>query len=162
MKLGIVSDTHGKVETVEVALRLLRERGAELLIHCGDIDDADTVRAFAGWTVHFVWGNCDSVHDRPLMEAAMRAIGATLHPSFGHLELGGRSIAWTHGDNPTLFRDLERINEYEFLFYGHTHVAEQHRTGKTLVANVGALYRAKPRSCGVLDLANGELETLIV
>ena len=125
MKIGIVSDTHGKVETVEVALRLLRERGAELLIHCGDIDDADTVRAFTGWTVHFVWGNCDSVHDRPMMEAAMRGIGATLHPSFGHLELEGRLIAWTHGDNHTLFRDLEQSNGYDYLFYGHTHVAER-------------------------------------
>jgi uncharacterized protein len=162
MKLGIVSDTHGKVDTVEVALRLLRERGAGLLIHCGDIDDADTVRAFAGWTVHFVWGNCDSVHDRPAMETAMHAIGATLHPSFGHLELEGRSIAWTHGDNQALFRDLERSDGYDYLFYGHTHVAERHRTGKTLVANVGALYRAKPRSCGVLDLTSGELEAVIV
>src|SRR5579871_4307169 len=119
MKLGIVSDTHGKVDTVEVALRLLRERGAELLIHCGDIDDAETVRAFAGWPVLFVWGNCDSLLDRLAMEAAMRAIGATLHPSFGHLDLEGRSIAWTHGDNNTLFRDLEVSDAYDYLFYGH-------------------------------------------
>jgi hypothetical protein len=48
------------------------------------------------------------------------------------------------------------------LFYGHTHVREQHRTGKTLVANPGALFRANPKTCIVLDVVTGELKPVIV
>ena len=48
------------------------------------------------------------------------------------------------------------------MFYGHTHVREQHRTGKTLVANPGALFRANPKTCIVLDLATGEIKPIIV
>ena len=36
--------------------------------------------------------------------------------------------------------------------YGHTHEAEQHREGKTLVLNPGALYRANPHSIAVVEL----------
>jgi predicted phosphodiesterase len=36
--------------------------------------------------------------------------------------------------------------------YGHTHKAEFHRVGKTLVLNPGALHRATPHSLAVVDL----------
>ena len=48
------------------------------------------------------------------------------------------------------------------MFYGHTHVREQHRTGRTLVANPGALFRANPKTCVVLDLISGELKPIII
>jgi predicted phosphodiesterase len=44
--------------------------------------------------------------------------------------------------------------------YGHTHQAEQHRVGKTLVLNPGALYRATPHSLALVDLEH--LEATIV
>ena len=50
----------------------------------------------------------------------------------------------------------------DYVFYGHTHVREQHRTGRTLVANPGALFRANPKTCIVLDLATGEIKPIIV
>ena len=96
MKIGVLSDTHGRADTVEMALAEFRGRGVELVIHCGDIDDAATVRAFAGWTTHFVYGNCDG--DRAGIRRAIESIGATLHDPFGHLELAGKQIAWLHGD----------------------------------------------------------------
>jgi uncharacterized protein len=57
---------------------------------------------------------------------------------------------------------LEHSNYFDYLFYGHTHVREQHRTGRTLVANPGALFRANPKTCIVLDLITGELKPVIV
>jgi putative phosphoesterase len=160
MKIGILSDTHGWVDAVEAALTAFRARGVELVIHCGDIDDADTVRAFAGWTVHFVFGNCD--WDRDGIRRAVAAIGATLHEPFGHLEIAGKQIAWLHGDKPDLKRDIEQSGHYDYLFYGHNHVAEQHMVGKTLVTNPGALFRAKQKTCLVLDLPGGGMETIVI
>jgi putative phosphoesterase len=160
MRIGIVSDTHNRYATAEKALKLLRQEGVRLILHCGDIEDADMVWLFEGFTTHFVFGNCD--HDRPGLRRAMQESGATLHEPFGNLELEGRKIAWLHGDDKQLFQDVERSGRFDYLFYGHTHEAEQHQTGRTLVINPGALYRARVKTCAVLDLEGGKVESLTV
>jgi uncharacterized protein len=160
MKIGVVSDTHGRLRAIAAALDLLSERGAEVLIHCGDIDDAEAARAFAGWDAHFVYGNCDG--DRPGIARAIAQIGATLHPNFGHLELAGKQIAWAHGDDAARLRELEDLGHYDYVFYGHTHVADHRLAGKTHVINPGALHRARQKSCLVVDLETGGLETIVV
>lgn len=151
MIVGILSDSHGRTDAICSALAAFRARNVELVIHCGDIGDAETVPSFAGWNVHFVYGNCD--WDRAGIRKAIDEIGATLHEPFGHLELDGKQIAWLHGDNAGLQCDVVRCGEYDYLFYGHTHVAEQHRAGHTLVLNPGALFRATPHTLAIVDLA---------
>jgi putative phosphoesterase len=160
MKIGVLSDSHGRLPAVNTALGEYEARDVELVIHCGDIDDAGTVLAFSRFPTHFVYGNCDG--DRPGIRNAIAAIGATLHEPFGHLELAGKQIAWLHGDHPDLKRDVEQSGHYHYLFYGHTHVAEQHLTGNTLVVNPGALHRARPKTCLVLDLESGAMETIVI
>jgi putative phosphoesterase len=160
MRIGIISDSHGRQQTVVKALDQLRARGIDFVVHCGDIDDADTVGLFRNFHAHFVFGNCDS--DRQGIRRAIEEIGGVLHDRFGHLELEGRKIAWTHSDDARLFRDLELSGHYDFLFYGHTHHAEQHRTGPTTVVNPGALQRAKPKTFVILDLETGELDSVLV
>ena len=43
MRIGIVSDTHGNRLMVHLALAELRQRGITTILHCGDIDDPETV-----------------------------------------------------------------------------------------------------------------------
>ncbi len=160
MRIGILSDTHGNRLMVNRALAELRERGITILLHCGDIDDAETVPLFRGFTTHFVFGNCDS--DKAALREAMADIGATLHEHFGNLELEGVKLAFLHGDDTRMLRDVERSGHYDFLFYGHTHQAEEHRTGPTRVINPGALHRAQPKTFLVLDLASREVESVTV
>ncbi|HTU93235.1 MAG TPA: metallophosphoesterase family protein, partial [Gemmataceae bacterium] len=155
MRIGIVSDTHGNQRMVTRALAELREREITTVLHCGDIDDPETVELFRGFTMHFVFGNCDI--DKGALRAAMSYIGATLHDHFGSIELEGVKLAFTHGDNTTLMRDVERSGYYDFLFYGHTHQAEVHQSGPTRVINPGALHRARPKTFIVLDLASREV-----
>jgi putative phosphoesterase len=154
MRIGVVSDTHGRTATAGLALQLLRAAGAELVLHCGDIDDAATVRCFTGVPTHFVFGNCD--HHRGDLREAIRSVGAALQEPFGHLELAGRKVAWLHGDDAYLKRDLERSGAFDYLFYGHTHIAREDRVGETWVINPGALFRAATKTCLLLDLATGE------
>ncbi|MBO0697791.1 MAG: metallophosphoesterase family protein [Zavarzinella sp.] len=59
MKIGVLSDTHGQVDRTTAAIHLLRERGVELILHCGDIDSPATVRLFTDVPTHFVFGNWD-------------------------------------------------------------------------------------------------------
>jgi putative phosphoesterase len=160
MRIGVLSDTHGRQRTAEAALSALRDRDIGTVLHCGDIDDVDTVRLFQGFTAHFVFGNCD--WDREGIRRAVEEFGATLHEPFGHLELEGVKIAFLHGDDRLLFRDVEQSGAFDFLFYGHTHHAEEHRTGPTRVVNPGALHRARPKTFVILDLAAGTLESVVV
>ncbi len=159
MRIAVLSDTHSKYASVEAALKRIEERGVDWILHCGDIEDAETVWLFPGHT-HFVFGNCD--HERAGLRQAMYGIGATLHEPFGSLELADVHIAFVHGDDPRLFHELEHCGKYAYLFHGHTHLAAERRTGPTRVVNPGALHRAKPKTFVVLDLGNGVMESVIV
>jgi putative phosphoesterase len=160
VQIGIISDTHSRHTIVRTALTHLRERDIELVLHCGDIEDGDTVALFAGFTAHFVLGNCDS--DPAELRTAVRQIGGTLHAPFGDLDLDGKRVAWIHGDDRRLFEHIEQSRHFDYLFYGHSHRAEQHRTGPTLVVNPGALHRARPKTFVVLDISSGELESIVL
>jgi putative phosphoesterase len=160
MLIGIMSDTHGNYENVTAALRIISQRGVDLVLHCGDIDDAETVRLFKGVETHFVFGNCDT--DKTSLRKAIRAGRGTLHEPYGSLELAGRKIAWLHGDDPHLFRDVEHSEYYHYLFYGHSHQAEQHRSGRTLIVNPGALHRARVKTFVLLNLDNDELQSVAI
>jgi uncharacterized protein len=160
MKLAVLSDTHSRYATVGRVRALLRDRGVDTVLHCGDIEDPETVLLFRGLTAHFVFGNCDG--DRDGLRAAMRQAGATLHEDFGHVELAGKKLAFVHGDDKRLLHDLEHSGTYDFLFYGHTHQPEEHVTGPTRVLNPGALHRARPKRFVVLDLDTGAVEPVEV
>jgi uncharacterized protein len=159
MKIAILSDTHSKQSTVRAALAAAKKRRVELILHCGDIADDGTVLLFPAHTI-FVWGNCD--YGRKDITRAVDEIGAKLHEPFGHVEHGGKVIAFTHGDDRMLMRDLEHSDAFDYLFYGHTHEAEEHRTGKTRVINPGALYRTAVKTFAVLDVTTGMVETVVV
>lgn len=160
MRIGVVSDTHDRGEAVGEAVRLLLEHHVELVLHCGDIESVDTVRLFKAVPTHFVFGNWDK--DRGKLAAAIKEAGGTHHDSFGAIELAGKRIAWVHSHERHQLRQLEHSDFFDYVFYGHTHVREQHRTGKTLVANPGALFRANPKTCIVLDVVTGEIKPVIV
>jgi putative phosphoesterase len=159
MRIAVISDTHDRTSSVERALAVMGQRGVELIIHCGDICDGDTVRLFPAHT-HFVFGNCDG--DRAGIERAVADSGATLHGDWGHLDLAGKSLAFIHGDDRSALLDLENADTFDFIFHGHTHVAREHRTGKTRVINPGALQRVAVRTFVLLDLPSGAIESVTV
>jgi uncharacterized protein len=159
MKIGVLSDTHDRIETTREAIRLLTEQGAELLLHCGDIVSPSILHLFADLPTHFVFGNNDEPTE--LLDA-IAAVGASHQDESGQLTLSGRRIAWVHGHHWHHLLALEQSGQFDYLFYGHTHVAESHRSGKTLVANPGALQRARVKTCLLVDLASGELRTIEV
>jgi uncharacterized protein len=159
MLIAVISDTHSRTCSVQAALAIMAARGVEQIIHCGDIQDGTAVRLFPAHS-HFVFGNCD--HDHADIEHAVRDIGATLHGAWGHLELVGRSLAFVHGDDRARLHELEHADAFDFLFHGHTHIAKEHRTGKTRVINPGALQRVTVRTFVLLDLPSGTLESVTV
>lgn len=154
MNIGIVSDTHGHIAFTQQAVRLLDHHEVELVVHCGDVGSPQIVELFGGWPTHFVLGNVDT---RPeLIEEAIRTAGQTFHGRFGELEIAERRIAFLHGDDQPRLREAVDSGRYDLVCYGHTHEAEQHRQGGTLVLNPGALYRAQPHSFALVSLPGVE------
>jgi predicted phosphodiesterase len=107
-----------------------------------------------------VFGNVDYNHAE--LRAAIKKAKLTCHDCFGKLELAGRKIAVLHSDDAKLFRSTITGGQYDLVCYGHTHQAEQHRAGNALILNPGALHRANPPTCAVVDLTAMTAEFLAV
>jgi putative phosphoesterase len=150
VRLGIISDTHGHVENTRPAVRMFESLGVEAVLHCGDIGSMAVVELFAGWPAHFVFGNCDSDHEKVAQQIA-RA-GQTCHGMFGDLEFEGVRVALLHSHDGRRFRQTIESGDYALVCYGHTHVAAIDCRGKTVVLNPGAIYRANPHSVAVVEL----------
>jgi uncharacterized protein len=154
MLLGILSDTHGHRENARAAVNLLSGLEVDAVIHCGDIGSLDIVDLFSAWPTHFVLGNVDG--ESRAFQSAIQTAGQTFHGRFGTIELAGRKVAFLHSDDARLFEATIAGGQYDLVCYGHTHVAEQHHVGKTLVLNPGALYRAPRHTIAVVRLPEVE------
>lgn len=150
MLLGVVSDTHGRIEYCLDAIRMLESFEPAAVLHCGDIGSPEIVPLFHRWPTHFVFGNVD--YDEASLRAAIADAGQTCHERFGEIQLGGVRIALLHSDDELKFREACTSSRYDLVCYGHTHVAKQERRGSTLVLNPGALYRAPRHTIALVDL----------
>jgi putative phosphoesterase len=159
MLVGVVSDTHGSMLYAPQAVRMLETFDIAALLHCGDIGSTEVARLFQRWPSHFVLGNCD--HDGQAFTLALAEFG-TYHQVFGDITLAQRRIALLHSHDAACFSRTCSSGEYDLVCYGHTHVAEQHRQGQTLVLNPGALYRTSRPSVAVVDLATLTAEIIPV
>jgi uncharacterized protein len=158
MRIGILSDTHGRTDAMAAAVRLLQDRGAQYLIHCGDLGSEQVLDFLAAIPSAFVWGNCD--YDRTALQRSAEFLGIHCYGAFAHLTLDGKEIAVLHGDDHRLWSKIIEEQRHDYLLHGHTHVADDRRIGRTRVINPGALCRANPRSVAVLDTAADAVEFL--
>ena len=160
MRIGILADTHGALPQTRVAVTMLRDAGAEALIHCGDLNTEEIVESCSVLPLYFVFGNHDSDMVGRLRTAAQKYNAVCLEWG-GEIELAGRRIAVTHGHLKSEREPLQEAGP-DFLLTGHTHQsASWHEDGIHRI-NPGALFRAKEYSVAVLDLPSGGLEFLHV
>jgi|AMFO01.1.fsa_nt_gi Predicted phosphoesterase len=85
-RIAILSDSHDQVSRLASVVDLLRTRGIDTAVHCGDITSPRAVEALSGLSVHWVFGNCD--FDREALRAAMVRCGHVCHGWRGELTLG--------------------------------------------------------------------------
>lgn len=159
MLLGIISDTHNRLERTTKAVQQLQDAGIETLVHCGDICHHDILALFTGWPTYFVMGNNDD-------DAELRHIlGLMNHLTYLHrgsiIELAGKRIAVTHGH---LYKEMQNLisQEPDYLLSGHTHVAHDEWIQNTRSINPGALHRASEYSVATLNLVTNQLQFLPV
>src|SRR5206468_3508718 len=101
-------------------------------------------------------------YDRQDLARYAASIDVRCLREFGELELDGKRIAVTHGDDARLLKQLMLQQRHDYLLLGHTHVKRDQRVGTMRIINPGALYRAAEKTVAVLDLASDQLKFFIV
>jgi putative phosphoesterase len=147
--IGILGDTHDRADTAAAAIALLRARGAEFFIHCGDVGGEGVLDQLAGLPAAFVLGNTD--WDQDGLARYAQNVGVACHGRFASLELGGKLFAVMHGDDAHLRQRILAEQRHDYLLQGHTHVALDERVGRTRIINPGALQRARRKTVALLE-----------
>jgi putative phosphoesterase len=163
MIIAVLSDTHDNRNTVRKALKAARGRGAEEILHCGDLTSSSVLALFGGWTVQYARGNMD--RDGAEIRAAVERLGAG--SGYGdelQLERGGLRIAVMHGNRADRLSAAVRSEKFDFVFHGHTHRRRDERVGRTRRINPGALggLAVGNFSFCLLDTATREVEFIEV
>jgi putative phosphoesterase len=160
MKIGILADTHNELLRTHIAVKQLRDAGAEVLIHCGDLATPDVLEVCAVLPCYFVFGNHDADNVPYLRECAERCGAVCL--GWGDVtELAGKRIGVVHGH---LRSDLQRVlsAKPQYLLSGHAHFSVDCMEGALRRINPGALHRADEFTVALLDLETEELRFLTV
>jgi len=160
MIVGILSDTHDRVDATAAAVKTLTANGAEFLIHCGDVGSDPILDQLAGIPSAFVWGNND--FDRRGLQRYAEQLGIRCLGNVGELELGGKTFVVLHGDDERTRQRILAEQRHDYLLQGHTHVKLDHRIGKVRCINPGALHRAREKTVALLDTDSDRLTFLVV
>ena len=155
MRIGVLSDSHGRVQATAQAVRAVLDAGAEMLIHLGDFEDERVIDELVGHNARIVFGNCD--FNGAALARYARSVGVAVDDPMGLIEIGSKRIAFTHGHLPHLIKQA-LVDEVDYLLHGHTHLLSDDRVGRTRVINPGALFRAGRYTAAVLDPGADRLE----
>ena len=127
MLAGIVSDTHDRLPMMDKALAVFSQRGAEALIHPGDVVAPFAAKRLREWTgpLFVIYGNNDGER------AGLKQVLPEIQDGPLFIELGGRNILVHHFIDWCKPSQIERA---EVIITGHTHeVVHERRDGKLFV-----------------------------
>ena len=157
MKIGVISDTHDDLQSLEKALEILEAEGVTKILHCGDVCGPHLIRALMGFDVWISQGNMD--RHLGLAQAVEATLGRGRLAWFQRPTLDGYPLAMVHGDNEEALANLVTCGQYDYVFHGHSHRRRDQTVGRTRAINPGALggRRWQSRSFCILDLATGRV-----
>lgn len=154
-RIGLLSDSHGEAARTGRALDLLLDRGADLLIHLGDLGSEAVVDRLAGLPAMIVLGNVDP----PSLGRYAEWLGIAADSRAVHLQVGGRRLAATHGHLEEVWTDLVATAP-DYLLHGHTHEVRDERHGGIRFVNPGAVDRADRWTVAMLEPEFDRLEIM--
>ena len=144
MKVCIVSDSHDNRHLLEIAVGDAKQRGAEAVLHCGDVVAPTTLKVLQkhGLPVHVIHGNNtgDLFATAQLSHDPDSVI--TYYGQDAGLELAGRRIFIVH--YPHYARAMGVTGDWDLVCCGHDHRAEIDtidtvKQGQTLFVNPGTV-----------------------
>lgn len=154
MKVLVISDTHGKIEHVQMVLDHMIPLGVNTVLHCGDyISDARILqKKYPDLTIHGVYGNCD-VGFGGEYSTVVTIEGVSIYMSHGHRY----GVKW--GDYDEVFIDT-LAHEATVAVCGHSHEAYLEKRQGILIMNPGSITLPRDSrypSYGILELLEGRV-----
>ena len=160
MIFGVVSNTEGRADAMRAAAHVLRESGAELIFHCGDVGGRHVLDEMKDLDAAFVWGDADK--DRMGLLRHAQRIGVACYGVLADVDFGGKRIAVLHGDDKKLLQRLLAEQQHDFVIWGHGPEGEEKVVGKTHVVHPGSLYGGTERSAAVIDTESNVVQRVKV
>lgn len=161
MVIGVMSDTHDRIDAIEAAIDLFNRRGVSDVLHAGDLVSPFVVPKFRQLKakLHYVWGNNEG--DREYIRLKFGELGIVPLGDFAILELGGRRLALLHGTQEYIVDSLLRCGLYDVVIRGHNHKAEVIE-GPALLVNPGEVcgYLTGHQTIALLDLEHLKAEII--
>jgi len=153
MKIGVVSDTHNNLKNIEIIINLFNEIKVPIVIHTGDISNANTLEQFSKLNSKLigVYGNNDR-NELGLEEVAQKNKFQFQDPP-RKLSLLDKEIV--------IFHEPDKIDQFlsenkliDVVLYGHTHRYENNTKNGVLFFNPGesAGMQKGSNAIGILDL----------
>jgi uncharacterized protein len=135
MRIGLLADTHDRVDAVAELARRMVAGGVGYVIHAGDYCAPFSLKPIQDLqlALNGVFGRNDGDHEA-LRAMAMTGLGSELFESPHSFDLMGKSILVVHDINEAAPRSLEA---HDIVVHGFTHREEMKTRGKTLIVNPG-------------------------
>ena len=145
MKVGVISDTHDRLESIKKAIDIFKKEKVGLIIHCGDWVSCYTLEYFDfvlkdyKVPVKSVFGNNEGDVKRLLERNSelINPIEFALKQVF-EIKIGKRKVAVYHGQDNVILNALIKSKAYDSVFTGHTHIVKNTFVDNTLVLNPGS------------------------
>ncbi|MCY2927286.1 MAG: metallophosphoesterase family protein [Planctomycetota bacterium] len=164
MRIGILSDSHGRRELLMAAISALAARGAQAIVHCGDFSEPADIQLLSrpGVAAYAVGGNVDRQHLADLAAQALRS-HVTFSTELVTVDIGGgRHLAATHGHDETLLDELIVGGQFPYVCHGHTHSVRDDRYHGTRVICPGALHHSRQPGYPTAALLDTDTDALTV
>ena len=121
MKVCLLSDSHDNRQLLAAAVVDAKARGAELVLHAGDVVSPSTLSVLEplGLPVHLVHGN--NTGDLVTLTRMVARKGSVIryHGADADLQLGGRRVFMVH--YPHYARGMASLGDWDLVCCGHSH-----------------------------------------
>lgn len=134
MLIGVISDSHENMVMIERAVEFFNGKNVQLVLHAGDIISPITYSRFKELESKFiaVFGNNDG--EKKMLKEKFKNIGE-IYENIYSCEVQGQHLIMMH--EPHNLEKLVASQKYDIIIYGHTHIPEIRKSGKTLILNPG-------------------------
>ena len=161
MLVGVMSDSHDHLDRLALAVRHLRDRKVDLVLHAGDFIAPFTIPILheVGCPIRAVFGNNDG--ERIGLHSRLTGLGHQVGERPQAYEFGGRRFLLLH--EPAALDALEGSPHYDLVVYGHTHQVDLRPTEQgALMLNPGEVcgWVTGQAHCAVVDLAARTMERI--
>ncbi len=163
MLIAILSDSHDHIVHLDRAVTIANSKGAQLLIHCGDLISPfmlPYLERFSG-QVHFIYGN--NVGDQHLISSRCKEENTNInhHGTTGKITVENIRIGFNH--YPELARGLAQSGNYDLVCCGHNHLCSIERIDKCFLLNPGDLLgKDDPPGFLLFNIHSRQAERIIV